>query len=105
MYILGFPSDNEKSVRATIDYARKLNTEYAQFSIWTPYPGTPAFKDYENIITTKNYENFDQYRLVYKHKNLSGEKLRDLLSLAYTKYYFRLSWIIKYSLKKINVFL
>ena len=105
MYILGFPSDNEKSVRATIDYARKLNTEYAQFSIWTPYPGTPAFKDYENIITTKNYENFDQYRLVYKHKNLSGEKLRDLLSLAYTKYYFRLSWIIKYSLKKINVLL
>lgn len=103
MYILGFPSDNEKSVKATIDYAKKLNTEYAQFSIWTPYPGTPAFKDFENILTTKNFENFDQYRLVYKHKNLDGDKLRDLLSLAYTKYYFRLSWLVNYSLKKFNV--
>lgn len=105
MYILGFPSDDEKSVNATINYAKKLNTEYAQFSIWTPYPGTPAFKDYENILTTTNYEHFDQYRLVYKHQNLTGEKLRDLLSSAYTKYYFRLSWITKYSLKKINVFI
>ena len=105
MYILGFPSDDETSINATINYAKKLNTEYAQFSIWTPYPGTPAFKDYENILITKKYENFDQYRLVYKHQNLTADKLRNLLSSAYTKYYFRLSWIIKYSLKKINVFI
>ncbi len=105
MYILGFPSDDETSVNATINYAKKLNTEYAQFSIWTPYPGTPAFKDYENILITKKYENFDQYRLVYKHQNLTADKLRNLLSSAYTRYYLRLSWITKYSLKKINVFI
>ena len=105
MYILGFPSDDERSVNATINYAKKLNTEYYQFSIWTPYPGTPAFKDYENILITKKYDNFDQYRLVYKHQNLTADKLRNLLSSAYTRYYLRLSWITKYSLKKINVFI
>ena len=35
MYILGFPTDNEESIKKTISYAIKLNTEYAQFSIWT----------------------------------------------------------------------
>ena len=102
MYILGFPSDNEETSMATINYAIKLNTEYAQFSTWTPYPGTPAFKEYENIITSTNYEDFDQYKLVYKHKNLSVKQLRNLLSTAYQKYYFRLEWLIKYGFKKIG---
>lgn len=103
MYILGFPSDDKSSVIETIKYAIKLNTCYAQFSIWTPYPGTPAFQEYQKILTSSNYEDFDQYRLVYNHKNLSPENLRSLLSLAYHKYYLRLGWIVKYLLKKINL--
>ena len=38
MFILGFPSDEEESMNKTILYAKKLNTTYAQFSVWTPYP-------------------------------------------------------------------
>ena len=53
MYILGYPSDDEKSINNTINYSIKLNTDYAQFSIWTPYPGTPAYKDYENKVPLK----------------------------------------------------
>ena len=100
MYILGFPSDNEVSVNKTISYAIKLNTEYAQFSIWTPYPGTPVFKDFKDSITVKNYESFDQYRLTFKHKNLTYDQLRKLLSKAYKKYYSRISWFSNYVFKK-----
>ena len=100
MYILGFPSDNEASVNKTISYAIKLNTEYAQFSIWTPYPGTPVFKDFKDSITAKNYESFDQYRLTFKHKNLTYDQLRKLLSKAYKKYYSRISWFSNYVFKK-----
>ena len=100
MYILGFPTDNEESIKKTISYAIKLNTEYAQFSIWTPYPGTPVFKEFKDIITVKNYENFDQYRLTFKHKNLTYKQLRKFLSIAYKNYYSRISWIASYVLKK-----
>jgi len=98
MFILGFPSDNDKSINQTINYAKKLNTTYAQFSVWTPYPGTPVFKEYENKIITSNYEDFDQYRLVYQHKLFDKETIRKYLSKAYSDYYFRLSWLFKYLL-------
>ena len=96
MYIIGFPSDSEKTINNTINYAKKLNTTYAQFSVWTPYPGTPVFKEYNNKITEEKYENFDQYRLVYKHNIFDKKKIRFFLNKAYSKYYSRLNWFFKY---------
>ena len=80
MFIIGFPTDNEKSIMKTIRYAQKLNTTFSQFSVWTPYPGTPVFKEYENEIIAKKFEEFTQYNLVFKHKILSAERIRVLLA-------------------------
>jgi radical SAM superfamily enzyme YgiQ (UPF0313 family) len=96
MFIIGFPTDDENSIMKTINYAKKLNTTFAQFSVWTPYPGTPVFKEYEDRITAQNYEEFDQYNLVFKHNVLSAEKIRFLLGKTYTMYYGRLSWFLKF---------
>jgi anaerobic magnesium-protoporphyrin IX monomethyl ester cyclase len=96
MYIIGFPTDNSQTIQDTIDYAIKLNTTYAQFSVWTPYPGTPIFKTFEKEISTTKFEDFDQYNLVYNHKLFSSKEIRKLLSNAYSAYYLRLRWIFKY---------
>jgi len=96
MFIIGFPTDDENSIMKTINYAKKLNTTFAQFSVWTPYPGTPVFKEYEDRITAENYEEFDQYNLVFKHNTLSSKKIRELLGKTYTLYYGRIKWIFKY---------
>ena len=96
MYILGFPTDTEISIQKTINYAKKLNTTYAQFSVWTPYPGTPVYNQYKNNIIEKKFDRFDQYHLVYKHEIFDKKTIRDYLSKAYTKYYFRINWLIKY---------
>ena len=95
MYIIGFPQDNFNTVNHTIDYSISLNTTYAQFAVWTPYPGTPIFKEYKEKIFAKKFEEFSQYQLVFNHKNLSAKDIRHLLSKAYTKYYFRFKWILK----------
>lgn len=96
MFIIGFPTDNEESIMKTIDYAKKLNATFSQFSVWTPYPGTPVFKKYEDKITAQNYEEFDQYHLVFRHNVLSQKKIRQMLSKTYTMYYGRLNWILKF---------
>jgi len=95
MFILGFPADNEKSMAKTISYAKKLNTTYAQFSVWTPYPGTPVYEEYKEKIFAKNFEDCDQYNLIYKHKTLDKKIVRKFLSKAYNKYYLRPSYLIK----------
>ena len=97
MFILGFPTDNEESMMKTINYAKKLNTTFSQFSVWTPYPGTPVFKEYENEITAEKYEQFDQYHLVFNHKKLNQQIIRKYLSKAYTSYYLRINWLYKYA--------
>ena len=96
MFIIGFPTDTEETINKTIDYAKFLNTSFAQFSVWTPYPGTPIFKKFEDKISVKRYESFDQYNLVYDHKLFDAKKIRFFLSKAYSKYYFRLSWLTKH---------
>ena len=97
MYILGLPKDNHRTVEATFAYARKLRTAYAQFSVFTPYPGTPAFAGYKDKIIAKKYEDFTQWHLIFKHEQFSPEDIRMLINKAYTSYYMNIRWIAKYS--------
>jgi radical SAM superfamily enzyme YgiQ (UPF0313 family) len=101
-YILGLPEDTEESIMETIEYAKQLNTIGAQFTICTPYPGTRFFEDLSNkcLITDYNLENYDIYTPVFKHNNLTQEKLLSLKGKAYNEYYLRFGWIIKFIRKK-----
>lgn len=96
MYIIGFPTDTEETINKTIDYAKYLNTSFAQFSVWTPYPGTPIFKKFKDKVIAKRYELFDQYNLIYEHNLFNPKKIRFFLSKAYSKYYFRFKWLTKH---------
>ena len=96
MYIIGYPEDTEKTIIDTLKYSIKLNTSYAQFAVWTPYPGTPVYKEYKDKIIASKFEDFTQYKLVFKHKNLLPNEIRELLSKCYSKYYLRYNWIKNY---------
>ena len=84
------------NIKKTIEYSIKLPNQLVQYSVFTPYPGTPIFKKFEDKISVKRYESFDQYNLVYDHKLFDAKKIRFFLSKAYSKYYFRLSWLTKH---------
>ena len=102
MFIIGNPEDNKDTITQSIEYAKYLPSLYSQFSVFTPYPGTPAYAEFKDIITETKLENFNQYNLTFKHKNLSKKHISDLKSLAYFKFYFnfkKIFQIIKYFLK------
>ncbi|MDC1357007.1 B12-binding domain-containing radical SAM protein [Pseudomonadota bacterium] len=99
MYIFGLPNDDQTTIINTINYALKLNTFFAQFSVFTPYPGTPAYNDYKDKLNNNNYEKYNQWNLVFKHKNLSSKEIRKFLGVAYSKYYTNLKWFLKHNIK------
>ena len=101
MYIIGFPEDTEEKYLKTLEYANKINSSYAQFSVFTPYPGTPVYNEYKDKLLTKKFEDYNQWKLVFKHKNLTEASIRKLLDLSYKKYYLRFSWIKKYLINKV----
>ena len=90
MFMFGNPEDNETTIRDTVNYALKLPHQLVQFSIFTPYPGTPIYSLYKDKIIEKNLEKFNQYNLVFNHKNLDNKKIMDLKNFAYKKFYLRL---------------
>ncbi len=89
MFMFGNPEDDEKTIKNTIDYSIKLPNQLVQYSVFTPYPGTPIFSIYENNITEKKLEKYNQYNLVFKHKNLDNKKINNLKNYGYRKFYFR----------------
>ncbi|MBI5200363.1 MAG: radical SAM protein [Elusimicrobia bacterium] len=41
LYVIGLPGETKASARALIDFALELDTDWASFSMATPFPGTP----------------------------------------------------------------
>ena len=99
MYIIGLPTDTEETYMKTLSFSKKIASTYAQFSVFTPYPGTPAFDGYREKITTDKFEDFNQWKLVFKHENFDQKKIRQLLDFSYRDYYLRINWILKNFMK------
>jgi anaerobic magnesium-protoporphyrin IX monomethyl ester cyclase len=95
-YVIGFLTDTADSVRATIDYSVDLNSTAALFKVLTPFPGTPLFKHMKSLITETDWEKFDGYTPTFKHPNMTHEELRQLLGLAYVRFYVRPSFGLTY---------
>jgi len=70
--IIGYPNENLSDAQKTLDLARKIFREgladSLQATILIPYPGTPLFKycQKENLLLTKNWDNFDMRQPVIK---------------------------------------
>lgn len=103
-YILGLSGDTKESIKKTIKYAIKLNTNVAQFAISCPYPGTKYYDELKekNLITENDLEKFDSSHIVFRHDNLTTAELLKLREYAFKKYYFRpkyfihfLKWLIR----------
>ena len=58
MFIIGNPEDDKDTIIQSIEYAKYLPSLYSQFSVFTPYPGTPAYNEFKDIITEPKLENF-----------------------------------------------
>jgi anaerobic magnesium-protoporphyrin IX monomethyl ester cyclase len=92
-FVLGFPSDDWRSIAATIDFATDLSPTFAQFKLLTPYPATPLWKQLEPLVFETDWEKFDGFTPTFNHPNLSSAELIFLLGAAYTHFYMRPSLV------------
>lgn len=97
-FILGSPGETVADIEHTIKYAKKLNPEYALFSIMTPFPDTPLYTlgmkqgrygDYWRDFAVQPTNDFNGSW----HHDIPDEELERLARKAYTKFYYRPSQI------------
>lgn len=97
-FMLGLPGENRETIQKTVELAAKLDSDYSQFSLATPFPGTPLYNYAKENNLMRNV-GWNEYSLMNKAimrtNELDFEELEKALKLAYRKYYLRPTYILK----------
>jgi len=95
-FIIGIPGETIKAIEKTVKFAKKLNPTLAQFTIFTPYPGTEAydFAEKKGLLATRDWSKFTTLDPVMNLSSIPPHKLKKLLRGAYLSFYLRPSFIL-----------
>ncbi len=95
-FMLGSPGETPDTVRQTIDFAKRLKVDFAQFSVTTPFPGTELYDIYmQNRKESISWDSFvyagtdNPTTPVFESDKLSRDDLKNWLRQAYRQFYLR----------------
>jgi radical SAM superfamily enzyme YgiQ (UPF0313 family) len=98
-FMIGNLSENEQTMDETIRFAVKLDPDFAQFTIATPYPGTRMYDmvKKEGRLLSDNWEDFASYAgvAVFAHKDLTPGLMERKYKEAYRCFYLRPRYVFK----------
>jgi len=101
-FMIGSPTEQLEDIQETIDFAIMLKPDYAHFSITMPLPGTDLYKMGLETRLFKNdfWKEFaispsNIFSPQFWDKELSQEKMNQLLKYANRRFYFRPYYIFK----------
>lgn len=87
--IIGYPWETSDSLTEFQDNIIQLSADEIRISYFTPFPGSPAYGKYKNILTTKDWSKFNAIRdVVIENKNgVTADRLAKTRIAAFKKYY------------------
>lgn len=88
-YIIGNLNERPADVERTVQLAISLDTNIAQFSILTPYPGTVLYQQLKDRIFTRKWKFYDGLHLVFRHPLINRHHLQMLIIRAFIRFYRR----------------
>ncbi len=103
-FLIGSPGETTKSVKQTLDFAKKLNADYVQFSKCLAKPLTPLWKQMVTQ-TKKDYwkdwvlGNEIDKELVRPWTSLTNRQINKLTKWAYLSYYIRPLFLLRHIFK------
>lgn len=100
-FILGYPGETVEEMNQTIDFSIKLDPDYCQYSILTPFPGTPIYYElkHKGLLDTENWDRYTVINSVinYEKLGLSKKLVEKKLARAYLKFYTRPKYVLSHS--------
>ena len=99
-FILGYPGETEDDMNKTINFSTKLNSDYCQYSILTPFPGTPIYNELKDkdLIDNEDWHKFTVLKPILKYEEigLSKKMVERKLATAYLKFYTRPKYLLNH---------
>jgi radical SAM superfamily enzyme YgiQ (UPF0313 family) len=100
--MIGIPHETKKEMFATVDFAKKLRPDYAQFSICTPYPKVELYYQMlnEGIIPEDYWQKFAEnpspdFKIQFWNKDFTEKELREIQDECHARFYSSPTYIMK----------
>ena len=100
-FIIGLPGETKETARKTIDFAKELDPDDAQFFPLIPYPGTEAYEwaKKNNYILTEDFSEWSTkegwHNSIVSTPNLTNKEILALCNQAKLEFYLRPKFIFK----------
>jgi len=100
-FIIGLPYENKETMSDTINFAKKLDPDYAQFCIAAPFPGTELYE----LVRTKgrlligDYSKYDQMaegKAYFEIGDVKKELVEKMYRKAYREFYLRPKVLLRF---------
>jgi radical SAM superfamily enzyme YgiQ (UPF0313 family) len=93
-FIIGLPGETRETIRRTIDFAKRLDTETIQVSLGHAFPGTEFYEYAQKnaLVSIENMADEGGHQLpnvTYSGKGLTKGELMGAVEEFYDEYYFR----------------
>jgi anaerobic magnesium-protoporphyrin IX monomethyl ester cyclase len=96
-FMIGLPGETRQEVKDTIDFALSLDSDYAEFNVTIPYPGTEMYQEAltEKIIPVDYWRNYalnpiPDFKIPHFYEeHLAIQEMVQLTNLATRRFYFR----------------
>jgi len=94
---IGMPGENRTTIDETIGFAKRVNPDYALFSLATPYPGTKFYElaSKMGLIKVKDWTHFTLLMPVLETVDLTLRELQDTQREAFKEFYLRPNYLFK----------
>lgn len=114
-FIIGSPGETERSINMTIDFSCDLGIEFAKYTCFVPYPGTPIYYDFlkDGTLTKPSCFDFARYTsyptednpAIYTTAALTQDDLMRLQKKAFRKFYLRPNMVYRHvvEIRALNV--
>lgn len=88
-FLIGNDQDDEGTVDRMLELADRASLKKAEFAIFTPYPGTPAWRRLkaEGRIRTEQWSRYNDANVVFQPAHFSPEGLRDAYLTLWREFY------------------
>lgn len=88
-FMIGLLNDNEQTMRDTIEFGRKLETDILKVSICVPFPGTKMFDELaaKNLLKVYDWECYNIYRPqdFFEHPSVAWSVVEKYYKFAYKR--------------------
>ena len=88
-FVLGFDTDELDVFEKTVDFVIKARIDLPQFTVFTPFPGTPLFDRLkaEDRILTYDWSKYNGHDVVFQPKNMTPKQLDDGMRVTWGRAY------------------